>query len=165
MKTHYILITLFIVFLTSCDCYVQVEGQVLSSQTGKPISGALVTMLEKNEKVKTDAHGRFKIAKVTGFCFDAELEIKQPGYKPFQILLARSTDYNSYKVKSASKSVDFEQPVYPNPKNLNTFIQSTWIEKYSQSFKHSNDSLIVYLDEDNLEAELKQIQKKLENNR
>jgi hypothetical protein len=48
-------------------------------------------------------------------------------------------------------------------KNQSTFVTATWIENYSQNFKSSNDSLIIYLDENNIEAELKAIKKKLKN--
>ena len=37
--------------LTSCDCYVKVQGQIVSSTTGKPIEKAVVTMIGKNHEV------------------------------------------------------------------------------------------------------------------
>lgn len=149
--------------LSSCDCNMSVKGKILSTSTGKPIAGVTIKMLDRNIESTSNEEGLFFIDDQTGFCYDPHIELTKIGYKPFQILIAGGDDYISYHVKSESKSVNFDKPIYPDSQNQNTFVTSTWIENYSQNFKTSNDSLIIHLDENNIEAELKAIKKKLEN--
>ncbi len=163
MKLQNIICLVFLMTLTSCDCYVKVTGQIVSSSTGKPIENALVTMIDKNREVYSDKNGHFLIDMQTGFCFDPEIKVTKKGFKPFQILISVDSKSISYKITSESQSVDFDEPLYPDSTNRNTFITGTWIEKYSQDFKSRNDSLILYLDTDNLEEEIKEIKEKRKN--
>lgn len=149
--------------LSSCDCYVKVTGQIVSSSTGKPIENALVTMIDKNREVYSDQNGKFLIDMQTGFCFDPEINVNKEGYKPFQILISGDSESKTYKIRSISQSVDFDEPVYPDSSNRNTFIVGTWIEKYSQNFESKNDRLIIYLDIENFEEEIKELKEKREN--
>ena len=142
--------------LISCDCYVKVTGQIVSSSTEKPIDNALITMIDKNREVYSDQNGNFLIDLQTGFCFDPEIQVTKEGFKPFQILISADSKSKTYKIRSESQSVDFDEPVYPDSSNQSTFIIGTWIEKYSQYFKSKNDSLIIYLDTEDFEEELKQ---------
>ena len=81
MKIRFTILILLALGLTGCDCYVKVEGQILSSSTGKPISNAQITMVDQDRIVMTDENGQFMIDKVTGFCFDPEIEVAKDGYK------------------------------------------------------------------------------------
>ncbi len=148
--------------LTSCDCYVKVQGQVVSSSTGKPIENAVVTMIDKNHQVFTDQNGKFLIDLQTGFCFDPEIKVTKEGFKPFQILISSNSEYLSYQIKSKSQSVDFDEPVYPDSTNRNTYKTGSWIEKYSQDFESKNDSLIIFLDTESFEEEIKTLKEKRE---
>ncbi|WP_339607889.1 carboxypeptidase-like regulatory domain-containing protein [uncultured Roseivirga sp.] len=155
MRLQYIISLGFLMTLISCDCYVKVTGQIVSSSTGKPIKNALVTLIDKNRKVYSDQNGNFLIDMQTGFCFDPKIQVTKKGFKPFQVLISGDSKSISYKIKSESQSVDFDEPLYPDSSNKSTFITGTWIEKYSQDFQSRNDSLIIYLDTDNLEEEIK----------
>lgn len=118
-------------------------------------------MLDRNIESISNEEGVFIIEEQTGFCYDPQIELTKTGFKPFQIQIAGDADYTSFQIKSESESVNFDKPVYPDPQNQSTFVTRTWIENYSQNFKRSNDSLIIYLDEDNIEAELNSIKEKL----
>ena len=96
----------------------------------------------------------------TGFCFDPEIQVTKEGFKPFQILISSNSESKTYQIKSISQSVDFDEPVYPDSTNRNTFKVGSWIEKYSQDFESKNDSLIIYLDTENFEKEIKDLKEK-----
>jgi hypothetical protein len=66
-------------------------------------------------------------------------------------------------LKKESEFVEYKKPFYPNPDNKNTFINGTWIEKYSGNFKIKSDSLLIYLDEKNLTKEIELIKQELKN--
>ena len=163
MKLQYIICLVFLMASISCDCYVKVTGQIVSSSTGKPIESALVTMINKNREVYSDQNGCFLIDMQSGFCFDPEIKVTKKGFKPFEILISGDSKSISYKIKSESQSVDYDEPLNPDSTNRNSFITGAWIEKYSQDFISRNDSLIIYLDTDNLEEELKEIKEKRKN--
>jgi len=107
--------------------------------------------------------GSFELIEVTGFCYDPEIKITFDGYKPFQIRFASIGDYNTYKVKSNPKSVEFDNPVYPDPKNEDTFVTGTWIEQNSLDFDVRSDSIIVYLKKNNPTQEIEELKQKLIN--
>ncbi len=93
----------------------------------------------------------------TGFCFEPEIQVTKEGFKPFQVLISGDSESKTYKIRSESQSVDFDEPVYPYSSDRNTFIVGTWIEKYSHDFEFENDSLIIYLDIENFEEEIKEL--------
>ncbi|GAA3573511.1 hypothetical protein GCM10022395_23490 [Snuella lapsa] len=139
------------------------KGKVISSINGKPISGAKIEMVDRNLNSTTDNSGNFRIGEITGRCYAPKIKVTYEGYKPFEIELESDSDYQNYKLKKESKSVDFEEPFYPDPNDRNTFISSTWIEKYSEDFEMKSDSLIIYLDEDNPAKEIELIKQKFKN--
>ena len=149
--------------LSSCDCWISVNGKVVSSETGKPISGAKIEMIDKNLTSTSDQNGNFSIGEMTGFCYSPKVRITYDNHKPFEIELESDSDFKNYKLKKESESVDFDEPFYPDPNNRNTFILSTQIEKYSGSFEIKSDSLIIYLDEKNPTKEIELIKRKLKN--
>tara|TARA_B100002051_G_C16344034_1_gene443105 strand:+ start:81 stop:578 length:498 start_codon:yes stop_codon:yes gene_type:complete len=163
MKIRFTILILLALGLTGCDCYVKVEGQILSSSTGKPISNAQITMVDQDRIVMTDENGQFMIDKVTGFCFDPEIEVAKDGFKPFLITVSVDSDAKIYQVKSDPKPIDFDKPIYPDPEDKHTYITSTWIDQYSQNFESKNDSLIIYLDKKDMKGEIKSLKEKIKN--
>ena len=170
--SHYLRTTMKIKFfaligisllLSSCDCQILVKGKVISSETGKPINGAKIEMVGKNLNSTTDQNGNFRIGEMTGFCYSPKVKVTYKGHKPFEIELESDSDFQNYKLKKASESIDFDEPFYPDPTNKNSYIVATWIEKYSGNFKIKSDSLIIYLDENNLTKEIELAKRKLKN--
>jgi len=149
--------------LSSCDCQILVKGKVISSETGKPIDGAKIEMVGKNLNSTTDQNGNFSIGEMTGFCYSPKIKVTYKGHKPFEIELESDSDSQNYKLKKETESIDFDEPFYPDPKNQNTYILSTWIDKYSKDFEIKSDSLIIYLDEKNQTKEIESIKRKLKN--
>lgn len=163
MKLQYIISFVFLITIISCDCYVEVKGQIVSSSTGKPIENTQVTLIDKNREVYSDQNGNFLIDMQTGFCFDPEIQVSKKGFKPFQVLISGDSQSKNFKITSESRFVDFDEPLYSDSCNRKTFITGTWIEKYSQDFKSQNNSLIIYLDTDNLKEEIKGLKEKRKN--
>ncbi|WP_157208824.1 carboxypeptidase-like regulatory domain-containing protein [Mariniflexile maritimum] len=163
MKIKFLKLIGFSLLLSSCDCWIVVNGKVISSETGKPISGAKIEMIGKNLYSTTDQNGNFSIGEMTGFCYSPKIKVSYNEHKPFEIELESESDFQNYKLKRESESVDFDKPFYPNPNNRNSFILSTWIEKYSGNFEIKSDSLIIYLDEKNLVKEIELIKQQLKN--
>ena len=157
------MISLFLLELTGCDCYVAVKGKVFSSSTGKPVDGAIIKMVERNIEVTSNKNGQFLIDEQTGFCYDPKIEITKTGYKPFQLTIISDSETTSYQVKTESKSFDFENPFYPDSSRKDTFITSTWIDQFSHSFEVKGDSIIFYLDENNPKKEIELIKEELKN--
>ena len=149
--------------LSSCDCQIFVKGKVISSATGKPIDGAKIEMVGKNLNSNTDNNGNFSIGEMTGLCYSPKIKVTYKGHKPFEIELESDSDSQNYKLKKESESIEFDKPFYPDPKNQNTYILSTWIDKYSNNFEVKSDSLIIYLDEKNQTKEIESIKRKLKN--
>ena len=149
--------------LTACDCHTEIEGRIYSSTNGLPIEGATIMLLGTNKIVKSDQLGGYNLTYISGFCPDRELIISKEGYKPFQIKLDNSNDHKIYTVKSETKSVDFETPVYPDSTNPNTYVTGSWVNLYSENFRVNSDSLIIYLDVKNDDQEIQNIKEKLKN--
>lgn len=163
MKIKFLALIGISLLLSSCDCQILVKGKVFSSKTGKPINGAKIEIVGKNLNSTTNQNGNFSIGEMTGFCYSPKIRVTYNGHKPFEIELESDSVFQNYKLKKQSESIDFDQPLYPDPKNRNTFILSTQIEKYSGDFEIKSDSLIIYLDEKNLTKEIELIKKKLKN--
>ena len=126
-----------------------------------PIEGAEVEMMDQSIIVNTDSKGTFSIAKHTGFCFDPILRISKAKFKPFEIKIETNSNAKKYTITYDSESFDFDKPIFPDTTNKNTFIVATWIEKYSRDFQVKNDSLIIYLADDNIEKEKEEIKKRI----
>ena len=155
----YLLIVM--VMLTACDCYVVVKGKVVSSSTGKPISGAEIIMVDQDRSATTDSEGDFLIDKQTGFCFEPEIKVTKAHYKPFQVTLASDSKTRLYQVKYQEQSITLDPPVYLDSTKKEPFITRTSINKFSEDFERKGDSLIIFLDDDNPETEIERIRKKL----
>jgi hypothetical protein len=163
MKIKFFKLIVISLLLCSCDCWIQVNGKVISSENGKPIIGAKIEMVDKNLTSTSDQNGNFSIGEMTGFCYSPKVRITYDNHKPFEIEVESDSDFQKYKLKKESESIDFDKPFYPDPNNRNSYISSTWIEKYSGNFKIKSDSLIIYLDEKNLTKEIELIKIKLKN--
>jgi hypothetical protein len=163
MKINFFALIGILLLLCSCDCQITVRGKIISSETGKPINGAKIEMLGKNLISESDQNGIFKIGEMTGFCYDPKIKVTYKGHKPFIIELESESEFQNFKLKKESEFVEYKKPFYPNPDNKNTFINGTWIEKYSGNFKIKSDSLLIYLDEKNLTKEIELIKQELKN--
>ncbi len=75
-----------------------------------------------------------------------------------------SNHSKSYEIKSGTKFIDYEKPFYPNPDKSSTFMTGTWINSFSQNFAVKDDSLFIYLNNDNVKKEIENIQKTLKDN-
>jgi hypothetical protein len=159
MKINFFTLFGILLLLCSCDCQIIVNGKIISSETGKSINGAKIEMVGRNVNTESDLNGIFKIGEMTGFCYDPKIKVTYEGHKPFLIEL--ESEFQNFKLKKESEFVEYEKPFYPNPNNKSTFITGIWIEKYSGNFKIKSDSLIIYLDEKNLNKEIELIKQKL----
>ena len=158
MYKRIFLISLSYLFL-SCDCQIGVQGQVLSANTGKPIKGAKVEIIDRDLVSTTSVDGYFALGEMTGFCYSPTLRVTYKNHKPFEIELNSESDNRIFKVKEKSEYIDLDKPFYPNPENKKTSISSIPIEKYSRNFKIKNDSLFIYLDNNNSKREIDSIKK------
>lgn len=163
MKIKFLALIGIFLLLSSCDCWVVVNGKVISSLTGKPIIGAKIELIDRNITSNSDQNGNFSIEEMTGLCYNPKIRVTYKQYKPFEIELESDSDFRNYKVRNESEYVDFDEPFYPNPDNKKTFIVSTLIEKYSRDFEIKSDSLIIYLDENNPAKEIELMKQKLKN--
>ena len=149
-----------LIFLASCgDCVTVIEGRIISGRTKLPISNATVELIDKNTLVKSDENGQFKIEYVSSFCFDPEVRVSSKNHKPFQIKIHSTGNTKSYELRSKTKFIDYEKPFYPNPEKEDTFMNGAWINNFSQNFSVYNDSLLIYLDDNNITKELENIRK------
>ena len=155
---------LLLFFLTGCDCFTVVKGRIISNETKLPITDATIELVGKNKIIKSDNKGQFKIEYVSGFCFDPNIRVISNTYKPFEITIRHSKHSKSFEVKSESEFIEYEKPFYPNPSKDSGFITGTWINSLSQNFAVYNDSLLIYLDENNIKKEIENIQKTLKDN-
>ena len=144
MKLIILVISVSLLMLISCDCEIKVVGKVLEKDSGKPIQGAVVDLLKGADIEKTNSKGIFEVIKITGFCKDPMINISSTRYKPFQIVIKKSKGQATYSIKTETKWIDFNKPYYPDPKNANTYITGTWINRWSENFTIA-DTLIVYL--------------------
>lgn len=164
MTGKFIIYGILLILISSCDIYTGTSAKVLDQETGKPISDARVVLLYKSDSTKTNDKGYFEIRSSTGlYKVDPEVLITKAGYKPFQLKEKHSSKETSYIVKSESIDVDFDKPVYPDPRNRGTFIVSTSIDKWSQDFR-AGDTLIFYLTRDDRNSEIERIKNEIKHN-
>ena len=154
MKNRFLIYFGISILMFSCDCWVHLNGKIISSETGEPINGAKIELVDRNLNATSDLQGIFSIGEATGRCYSPKLKVTYKGYKPFLIELESDSDSQNYKLKKEKEFVDYEKPFYPNPKNKNTLIIGAWVDKYSKNFEIKSDSLIIYLDEINLMKEI-----------
>lgn len=150
----YFLLCLIVLQLQACTSFsVRIVGKIYDKETGRPLAGTTVNLLDGSDIKITGNDGFFEVFSETRPFQDARLLVTLDGYKPFQLKIKEKSNETSYIVKSGSIHVDFEEPVYPDPNNLNTFITGTSIEKWSEEFR-TGDTLYIYLVREDLKAEI-----------
>ena len=148
--------------LQGCSFSVKILGRVVDKETGLSISGATANLLEGRDIKKTDNAGLFEVFSETRPFQDPTILVTKNGYKPFQLRIEDSSEETNYIVKSESISVDYDEPVYPDPNNRETFITGIWIDKWSKEFK-TGDTLTIYLVREDRRAEIERAKKEIEN--
>jgi len=139
-----IILILISYLIISCDCEIGIQGQVLSSNTGKPIEDAKIEIIDKQLVSSTDQNGYFALGEMTGFCYSPRVRVTYKNHKPFELELNSNSDNRIFKVKEESEYIDLDKPYYPNSENKKTSISTIPIEKYSRNFKIKNDSVYIY---------------------
>ena len=112
MNSKIIIIGILISFvLQSCDCWIIVKGNIVDSQTGKPINEAQIEFLnikstdyikssdslKINRVFETDSLGHFSMnSNNYGFCPDINPKIKiwKEGYKTIEYIVKEDTERN-----------------------------------------------------------------------
>jgi len=164
MKRQFIFYSFCLLFVISCDYGTGMTGKVIDKETGKPISNATVNLLDGKDIAKTNETGYFEVYRQGGsHKIVPEVLITKKGYKPFQIRITSSDEGNSYTVKSETKDIEYDEPLYLNS-DKSSFTTGTTIEKWSQNFSVS-DTLTIYLTKDDEKAEVKKIKMKLKANK
>ncbi|WP_298248427.1 hypothetical protein [uncultured Christiangramia sp.] len=158
MNKRIILVLISYLFI-ACDCEVGIQGQILSSNTGKPIEDARIEIIDKELVSSTDENGYFSLGEMTGFCYSPRVRVTYKNHKPFELELKLNSDNRIFKVKEESEYIDLDKPFYPNSENKKTSIGVIPIEKYSRNFKIQNDSVFIYLDKKDLKREIDSIKK------
>lgn len=149
--------------LQACTSFsVGILGRVFDKETGLPLVGTTINLLDGGDIKETDSNGFFKVFSETSPFQDPTILVTKDGYKPFQLRIERNNDETSFIVKSKSIYVDYEEPVYPNPNNRGTFITGTWIDKWSKEFK-TGDTLSIYLVREDIKAEVERNKKEIKN--
>lgn len=145
MSRKYIFLCILLLPLQACTSFpVKIIGRVFDKETGLPLLGTTVNLLDGSDIKKTDSNGFFEVSTETRPFQDPVILVTKESYKPFQLRIDGNSEEISYVVKSESISVDYEEPVYPDPNNRGTFITGTWIDKWSNEFK-TGDTLSIYL--------------------
>jgi hypothetical protein len=165
MKKMTYILSILILSLYGCDYSIQLKGRVFSNANGEPICGAQVILKSVNFIAETDSLGFFHLWHTGGGRVPKPIYlIKKDGYKDFEIEFKFSDSKHIYLVKEEKKNYDFgEKFFYPNSTNLRTHITNFTIEKYSNDFAMRGDSLIIYLDIDDIDIEFENFLKRHQN--
>ena len=143
------------IFLFGCDYCIILNGRILSNITSEPISGAQVRLKSIDRIVTTDSLGYFEIMIFGGGSPPKAIyTISKEGYKDFEIEFGRSGSKRVYKITTGGKNYDLHGKFfYPDSTNLSTYFVIIEFEKYSTDFAFRNDSLIVYMDMDDMDVD------------
>ena len=139
----------------SCDYSIGLKGRVLSNETGEPISGALVTLKSRNITVVTDSLGFFYLRETGGGKPPKPIYlISKEGYKDFEIEFGSTNSGRVTIVKTGEKNYDLGgKYFYPDSTNLSTYLAVITFEKFSQDYMERGDSVIFFMDIDDMEVE------------
>ena len=165
MKKLIYFFSIFMVACCGCDYCIGLNGRVLSNITGEPIRDVQVRLKSRNIIVKTDSLGFFSLEDCGGGSPPKPIyTISKEGYKDFEIEFSRKSSEKIYKVKTGEKNYDLNGKFfYPDTTNLSTYFGIIEFEKYSQDFANRNDSLVVYLDVDDMDIDFDFFLKRLKN--
>ncbi len=164
MSRKYILICIFLLPLQACHFSVGVLGRVFDKETGQPIALAMVNLLNGQDMENTNSDGFFEVFSQSRPSQDAQILVSKDGYKPFQLKIVRTGDQTTYVIESELISVKYDQPIYLDPKDRNTFIIGTSIDKWSTDFR-TGDTLSIYLVREDIKGEVEKIRKQVENSK
>jgi len=148
------ILTLSLVF-QGCDYCIQLKGRVLSTNSGEPISDVEITLKSRNIAVTTDSLGFFYLLDCGGGRPPKPIySIRKGGYKDFEIEFCSTKSGRVIIVKTGEKNYDLGGKFfYPDSTNLSTYLAVITFEKYSQDFTMRGDSLVFYMDIDDIEAD------------
>jgi hypothetical protein len=160
MISRYILIYMFLLPLQACTFSVGVSGRVYDKETGLPITGTTVNLLDGKDIKKTDNEGFFEVFSEAFPFQDPVILVTKEGYKPFQLTIRGRRNETSFIVTTESVFIYYEEPVYPDPYNRETFITGTSVDKWSKEFR-TGDTLRIYLAREDLKAEVEKTRKEV----
>ena len=161
----YVLSILIISFtFLGCDYCIQLEGRVLSNENSEPIRDAHVTLKSRNITVITDSLGFFYLEDCGGGTPPKpEYIISKAGYKDFEIEFRSIGSGNAIIFKTGEKNYDLDGKFfYPDSTNLSTYIGVITFEKYSRHFSNRGDSLVFYMDIDDMDIDFENYLKRFQ---
>jgi len=150
-------------FLSACDYVTDLEGKIIDIETGKPISGATVNLLDGKDIQETNADGFFSVSFCPTRLTYPKVLITKKGYKPFEIEFDGSDKQKIYKVTTETKYVKLSKPFYFIPNDTSSYMVNVNIDKWSRNFS-VGDTLKIYLKPDNENLEVKQELEKIKRN-
>jgi hypothetical protein len=89
-----LILSIFTLFLQSCDCLQKVEGKVFDAQSMKVLSDVVIYKQSQSyDSIKTDTSGSFKFSDIDGGrnCSKVSLVFEKTGYKTDTIVFSAST--------------------------------------------------------------------------
>jgi len=151
----------------SCDWSIGLQGRVLSNENGEPIEYAHVTLLSKDITVLTDSLGFFYLRATGGGKLPKAIyKISKDGYKDFVIEFGSTNSGRVTIVKTEEKNYDLGGKFfYPDSTNLSSYLTVITFKKFSQDYAMRGDSVIFYMDIDNMEVDLANFLKRWNNDR
>lgn len=103
MKAHqllYVLVFIWILLLSSCECLEQVKGVVIDAQTKKPIHKVkLYAQRRVYRQQLSDSLGHFSLSFISGF-------FEKNGCKDTMLIIALKPGYDSLAIKIKNNSQD-----------------------------------------------------------
>ena len=149
----------------SCDYCIQMNGRVLSNENGEPIGDAKVTLKSRNITVTADSLGFFYLKDCGGGRPPKPIYIiSKEGYKDFEIEFRSISSGSGIIVKTGEKYYDLDGKFfYPDSTNLSTYHAVITFEKYSKDFSKRGDSLVFYMDIDDINIDFENYLKGLRN--
>ncbi|GAB2639935.1 hypothetical protein GCM10027035_37150 [Emticicia sediminis] len=90
----YLILSVFALFMQSCDCLQKVEGKVFDAQTMKVLADVVIYKQSQSySSIKTDTSGSFKFSDIDGGknCSKVSLVFEKTGYKSDTIVFSAST--------------------------------------------------------------------------
>ena len=110
-------ISIGLIFLTSCDCYQQVQGTVIDKETGIPLQG--VTVFNKTKewsKTTTDTTGHFELSNISGGfrCPPMTIVFENTSYKKYETSIPAGGQ-RIVKLEKEIKLPSRDSTCIPNP--------------------------------------------------
>ena len=155
MKNLTYLTIMILFFLLGCDYHIKQKGRILSNVDRQPIVNARINLKNTSIVVLTDSSGYFDLEYVGGGKSpDPIYVITKEGYKDFEFTFDYSNSESIYRVKKGEKNYDLNGKFfYPDSTNPATYFIDIQFDKFSKDFTIRNDSLILYMDLDNIKVD------------